>query len=675
MRKSLFAIGLLAATYSVQAQNVLVHVDDAATTYVSEGTLVYSGGGIQTRGAGIVDVHGNVMVDATPTDAFKTITTGGANKTDGGNIVLRLNTPGSYDSSTYGQLYINGISAGNLTGVVSKEYRTAKNGNGNYFQQMALPFAGKAYSTLSTELNKTFGTTRTLNNPGFVNNDLILSWNNASAVSDHVTNLANTTPNSPAYYMLGSRSNNLDLSTPPSTLPTIAPTPTGTVYTLNGAPVRSEDLTAVSLQNAGNVSFGTNGLGYNTYGEQYATYLQDQFSNTTGKFVGNFGKNIYQFGNPYFTNLDLSRIGYVESGGVTDGNAVSNIWGVKYTTGTVVSYAGGSNGGGGTYTTGAQVQTYTTLGVPVGDTGLIIKPMQTFVLKLRDNTAQTLNFSTLRRFNSTVRAANVDYNVNAAKSSANTTFGQKGTTNTVKQLGVIALDANGKEVGRTYYVVNPNFTTGHQTSSATTVQASATGGDVIGTFEEAPNGGYDNNNLNYWLYINEANEVNFLGKNIKLVNYNTNVVKSYKFEVKENGELVNNGVHQLSSGIGFYYKAANGNLQQAVQGGTTSAITTEADLYYGELTGVVLATNDTKSPSRTLVVYNPAIDNYIVRFDPNWKKADIEVYDMSGKLVISKKAVETSRDFVIELDKNIKNSYVVKVVSDKGDIVNTKILK
>ncbi len=76
-----------------------------------------------------------------------------------------------------------------------------------------------------------------------------------------------------------------------------------------------------------------------------------------------------------------------------------------------------------------------------------------------------------------------------------------------------------------------------------------------------------------------------------------------------------------------------------------------------------------------MVVYNPAIDNYIVRFDPNWKKADIEVYDMSGKLVISKKAVETSRDFVVELDKNIKNSYVVKVVSDKGDIVNTKILK
>lgn len=661
--------------YSVQAQNILVHIDDAATTYVSEGTLLYSGGGFQTRGSGIIDLHGNMMIEGASTDGFRTITTGGSNKTDGGNIVLRLNTPGSYATSTYGQLYINGISTGNLTGIVSKEYKTDKNGNGNYFQQIALPFAGKAYSTLSTELNKTFGTTRTLNNPGFINNDLILTWNNANAVSDHVTNLANTTPNSAAYYMLGSRSNNLDLSTPPSGLPTIAPTPTGSVYTLHGRPVRSEDLAAVSLQNAGNVSFGTNGLGYNAYGEQYTTYLQDQFSNTTGKFIGNFGKNIYQFGNPYFTNLDLSRIGYVENGSVTDGNAISNIWGVKYTSGTVVSYAGGSGGGGGTYTTGAQVQTYTLAGVPVGDTGLIIKPMQTFVLKLRDNTAQTLNFATLRRFSSTVRDANTDYNVNASKSAGNANFGQKGTLNTVKQLGVIALDANGKEVGRTYYVVNGSFTTGHQISSATTVQASATGGDVIGTFEEAPNGGYDSNNLNYWLYINEANEANFLGKNVKLVNYNTNLVKSYKFEIKENGELVNNGVHQLSAGKGFYYKAANGSLQQAVQGGTTSSITTEADLYYGEPSNIVLATDNTKSPSKTLVIYNPAIDNYIVRFDPNWKKADIEVYDMSGKLVISKKGVETSRDFVIELDKNIKNSYVVKVVSDKGDIVNTKILK
>lgn len=657
MRKSLFAIGLLAAINSVQAQDVLLHIDDTATTYVSEGTLLYAGGGLQTRGTGIIDVHGNVMVEGTSTAAFRTVTTAGGAKTDGGNIVLRLNNPGSFATSTYGQLYVNGVSAANLTGVVSKEYRTGRHGNGNYFQQIALPFAGKPYSTLSTELAKTFGTTR------FTQNE-ILTWNNTNAVSNHVTNLANTTPNAPAYYMLGSKNNNLDLSTPPATLATIAPTTTGSVFTLNGNPVRSEDLAAVPLQNGGNVSFGVNGNGINQYNEKYNTYLQDQLSMTTGYFVGDYGKNIYQFGNPFFTNLDLSRIGYIENtagGAVTDGNNISNIWGVKYTTGTISTYANGS-----TFTTGAQIQTFTTAGVPVGDTGLIIQPMQTFVLKLRDNSAQTLNFSTLRRFSNTVRAASTNYTVTAAKNT---------NTGTVKQLGIIALDQAGKEIGRTYYVVTPNSTTGHQTTSATTVQAAATGGDAIGTFEESLNGGYDYNNTNYWLYINEANEVNFKGKNVKLVTYSPAVVKSYKFEIKEDAEPIADGAHALSAGIGFYYKAANGTLQQAVQGAVIPVAGTEYDLYYGEPSNIVLATNDTKAPVRTLVVYNPAIDNYIVRFDPNWKKADIEVYDMSGKLVISKKNAETSKDFVIELDKNIKNSYVVKVVSSTGDVVNTKILK
>jgi len=657
MRKSLFAIGLLAAINSVQAQDVLLHIDDTATTYVSEGTLLYAGGGLQTRGTGIIDVHGNVMVEGTSTAAFRTVTTAGGAKTDGGNIVLRLNNPGNFATSTYGQLYVNGVSAANLTGVVSKEYRTGKHGNGNYFQQIALPFAGKPYSTLSTELAKTFGTTR------FTQNE-ILTWNNTNAVSNHVTNLANTTPNAPAYYMLGSKNNNLDLSTPPATLAAIAPTAAGSVFTLNGNPVRSEDLTAVSLQNGGNVSFGVNGNGINQYNEKYNSYLQDQLSMTTGYFLGDYGKNIYQFGNPFFTNLDLSRIGYVENtagGAVTDGNNISNIWGVKYTTGTVSTYANGS-----TFTTGAQIQTFTTGGVPVGDTGLIIQPMQTFVLKLRDNSAQTLNFSTLRRFSNTVRAASTNYTVTAAKNT---------NTGTVKQLGIIALDQAGKEIGRTYYVVTPNSTTGHQTTSATTVQAAATGGDAIGTFEESLNGGYDYNNTNYWLYINEANEVNFKGKNVKLVTYSPAVVKSYKFEIKENAEPIADGAHALSAGIGFYYKAANGTLQQAVQGAVIPVAGTEYDLYYGEPSNIVLATNDTKAPVRTLVVYNPAIDNYIVRFDPNWKKADIEVYDMSGKLVISKKNAETSKDFVIELDKNIKNSYVVKVVSSTGDVVNTKIFK
>lgn len=114
------------------------------------------------------------------------------------------------------------------------------------------------------------------------------------------------------------------------------------------------------------------------YNEKYNTYLDDSFEFTTTPWSGTFGKNFYQFGNPFLTNIDLSRIGYNESAGVTDGNAVSNIWGIEYNPGTVITLANGS-----TYATGSIVQTFDTNGIPVGDTGLIIKPMQTFKIKLR----------------------------------------------------------------------------------------------------------------------------------------------------------------------------------------------------------------------------------------------------------------------------------------------------
>lgn len=300
---------------------------------------------------------------------------------------------------------------------------------------------------------------------------------------------------------------------------------------------------------------------------------------------------------------------------------------------------------------------------------MMVRPMGTFVIKLNSDlgaSAQQLNFSNLRRFNYYTRATSTAYSVTANKNT---------NTGTVKQLGVIGLDINGNEVARTYYVVYPDGTTGHSVAQART-QVTLDTSDILGTYEESPTGGVDSNyQSQYWLYINEANEANFKGKNIRMKNFDLNTIKSYKFEILENASPVTNGVHTLSSGVGFYYKSQNGTVQPALQGAVIPVNGAEYDLYYGEPSNIVLATTETKSPSRTMVVYNPGIENYIVRFDPNWKKADIEVYDMSGKLVIAKKAVNTSTDFVIELDSKLKNSYVVKVVSDKGETVNTKILK
>lgn len=658
MRKSLFAIGLLAAVGSVQAQNILLHVDDAATTYVSKGTLVYTGGGLQMRGSGLVENHGNFMVNGSATDAIKTITTTGTDKAEGSataNFINKLNEPTAYANAnvnsstatptyTYGQLFISGIPQANITGIVDQEFRSIMHGS---YQQIGLPFYDKTASTLGNELGKTFINQR------YSQNEILWS-NNSNTVSTNFnvsSKLGVANPGS-TYYMLGG--SGLDVS--------------NTTRILKGRPL-TDIGTSVTLQNAASgVNFGAGGNNLNQYNEKYNSYVQDGFEIASGgtAWQGNFGRNIYNLANPFLTNLDLYNIAYNEPAAVGDGVNLSTIYGVRLQPGSVVTTSGGT---GSTNSAAYKFVTFNA-GVPTGDVDyLMVRPFGTFTIKLNNNTnADQLNFANLRRFNYYSRSGNTSYNVNAAKSTAK--------TSTVKQLGIVGLDANGNEVARTYYVVYPNGVTGHSSDSKTQVTANSS--SVIGTFEEAPTGGYDNNYTGqYWLYINEANENDFKGKNIKLVNYDLNRVKSYKFEVRENAELVSNGTHALSSGTGFYYKAPNGTVQQIKQGETVPASAAEYDVFYGEPNNVVLAIAKEKvaTPSRTVVVYNPQVTNYIVRFDPNWKKADIEVYDMSGKLVISKKAVNTSNDFVLELDNKVKSSYVVKVVSDKGETVNTKILK
>lgn len=660
MRKSLFAIGLLAISYSVQAQ-ILCHVDANANMYVSKGTLVYSGGGLQMKANGTIENHGNFMVSGTATDLVKTIDASNADKTEangGGNFVNKLNEPTAYASVntnnstatpvyTYGQLFITGIPQANITGIVDEEFRQVRQGD---YQQVGMPFYFKTPSTLGTELGKTFSTVRRSKND-------ILYWSNPNVQFAHLSPIngiykfGDAAPPY-AYWAIGGAA--LDVST--------------VTRIVKGRPV-SDVNQSVTLQNAGSaINFGAGGNNKNSFNEKYNTYVQDSFELVSGTaWAGNYGKNLYQFGNPFLTNLDLSKIAYTEPAATGDGINLSNIYGVRLDVSGVTSNQGGS------ISSGYKAITFNA-GVPTGDLDyMMIRPLGTFVIKLNNNNnTDVLNFSNLRRFNYYSRDANTNYNVNASRSAVNN------STGTVKQLGVIALDANGAEIGKTYYVVYPNGTTGHSADAKT--QYAASGTDVIGTFEESTNGGYDNNYTSkYWLYINEANENDFKGKNVMLGTYSNNI-KSFKFEIRENAELVSNGTHQLSSGTGFYYKAPNGTVTEAKQGDVIPATGTEYSLYYGApnaSTARNLAIDGAaiKPSSRTKVVYNPDVTNYIVRFDPDWKKADIEVYDMSGKLVISKKAVNTSTDFVIELNNSIKNSYVVKIVSDKGETVNTKILK
>ncbi|KUJ50392.1 T9SS type A sorting domain-containing protein [Chryseobacterium sp. JAH] len=658
MKKNLLAVGLLAIVGSVQAQTVLLHVDDTAKMYVSEGTLVYNGGGMQSRGNGVIDLHGNMMVVGNnSTDVVRTLATAGTpNPT---NVIVRLNQVATPVTSTYGQLYITGIPQNNITGSVDKEYAVTKHG---VYQQIGMPFNGKTFASLSTEMGGSLTENRWSNREVLKWSNTNLRWDGSIIPTSPITSATTpgitvnlNTPTVPtdrtAYYAVGT-----GLGMNPELL-----------HTLKGAPF------ADGLSNGGRVSlnpnlvtvnFGTLGNNLNIYQEKYNTYIFDTFDNTTPWSTSTtFGKYTYQFSNPYLTNLDLSFIGWVEPGATTDNNALTNIWGIVANPESVVYNPTAGTGSG--YASTQVVNFDPVSHKPLGNFNtLIINPLSTFKIKLRDNTAQTMDFDNLRRFSNTPRAEGTSYGVTAAKNAS-----------AIKQLGVLALDANGNQIGETYYVVAPHFGTGNFANpSLSSVQAMTNNSSIIQTFEETAAGGIDQNYAStYRLYINEANETNYLGKRIDMNVFGSNVA-SLKFEIRDDTNLIPTGTHMLSGGTGFYYTIGTGQAVQATQGAVIPVNSSNFGLYYGTPQNVVLNTNEVKPASRTLVTFNPNINNYIVRFDPEWKSASVEVFDTSGKLVISGKSIKTDSDFVIRLDSGIKAGYVVRVVGNDGTIVNTKIL-
>lgn len=672
MKKTLLSVGLLALAINAKGQ-FLSSVGDGAVMHIGKDALVYNGGGMKIVGSGLVQNHGNVMLVGSSTDKFSTVTTSNVDKAEGSTVVnfinkinetgayASVNTPANPSVYTYGQLYISGLTQGNITGIVDQEYRNVKHGD---YQQLGVPFFNKTFSTFSTELGKTFVNSRRTKNE-------MLVWNNPKAEFDDVDVNSKTTSDATRYYSFGSL--NLDTSSK--------------VYTIKGRPYAEENTPAVTLVNGGaSANFGNGGDNLNSYGGRYNSYLQDAFSVGFGEqpFTGNYGKNLYQFSNPFLTNLDLRNIAFTEPASTGDDNNLSNIYGIRLDV-SGVQY--NPNAGGGS--TSIKFVTFVGAGTPstpVGDVDyLIVRPMGTFVIKMKDNTmAQTLNFTKLRRFGYIPRSGSTNYTVSAAKitdpgtavmrtaASKKTT---SGTASSVKQLGVIGLDASGNEIARTYYVVYPNAVDGHPNTA--TAQVQSTVSELV-TFEEDPTaGGYDNNYLGYSLYINEANETSFQGKPIPLAIYNPNI-KKLKFEIRENAELLESPTSVLSSGISFYYKIDNGELITVTQGKEVAVSVpaggADASLYYGAPTEGTLSTGKVKIPSKTRVVFNPQIDNYLIKFDPVWKKANIVIYDMSGKIVKSYNNVNATSDFIIDLPKG-NMMYIVTAVADTGEKMNSKIIR
>ena len=646
MKRSILTLGMLALSFLTKAQtNDLTYVANGVEMTIAP-ELLYSvyNGKMTIVGTGKITNSGNVMIienPFNPNSGFRTLTTAGLDKTDGGNFILKM-----YDTNLsnlrYGQLYFE-ISTGapltNFTGIVDKEYK--ENHHGSY-QQIALPFRDKKLSELSVELLSSPNTFKfgAGNRANRYSGEAIMLYNNPYA---RFEDMASTSVSDPlGYYILGTRNFNASAA----------------VKTIKGKP---NPQTAVVVWSVGgllssDVVFGTNGTKQNYYRERYNTYIQDQWHMASGTaWTGDFGKNLYLFGNPFLTNLDLVN---ELPEWIAD---KSDIWGIRLEPLSVTTPSGAGTRSGGA----AKLVTYNMAGIPSGDVAEIIKPMQTFVLKFRNNKAQRLEFHNARRFAYSARPYQATPNVLA-----------RGAAGSVKQLGIIALDEHGNELGRTYYVVYPEAQTGKPATYSTQVAADSQ--NIIGTFEEKPAGGIDEELQNsYWLYINEANQSDFKGKEIPLKIY-SDKVRALKFEVRENAVEVPDSQEKFRNGQSFYISKGNdlvtvGHNKTIPVSGSDNSF----GLFYGKPSGYndVSAANVAR-PSATVIAFDEATKEYKIFFDPAWNTAKIEVYDLSGRLIYSKDKVDTrAGEFTLSLPSGNRATYVVKAVSETGSVFSQKIIK
>ena len=654
MKRNIITLGMLALGFLTKAQtNDLTYVANGAEMTITP-ELVYSlyNGKMTIVGTGKITNSGNVMImeDYNSNKAgFRTLTTAGANKTDGGNFILKMYND-NLSSLRYGQLYFGGFGISgqsNITGIVDKEYKDNHHGS---YQQISIPFHNKPLSELSAELLSPGDTFKfgAGNRANRYSGEAIMKYNNQYARFDDLASTDVSTSSASSYYILGTKKFNASAS----------------VKTVRGVPLPGlfyGDFIPAGGHLSSDVVFGTGGKNQNYYRERYNTYIQDQWHiasfGVASAWTGDFGKNMYMYGNPYLTNLDLIN----QLPQMTNGD----ILGLRLEPTSVTTTSSG-----GTQSSGAKQITYTPSGIdtsktPVGDVSAIIKPMQTFVLKFRNSNVHSIGFANGERFAYTARPYLATPSVLS-----------RGSAGSVKQLGVIALDEHGNELGRTYYVVYPEAQTGKPATYSTQVAAGSE--NIIGTFEEKPSGGIDEELQNsYWLYINEANQSDFKGKEIPLKIY-SDKVRALKFEVRENAVEVPDRQEKFRNGQSFYISKGN----DLVTVGHNKTIPVSASdnsfgLFYGKPSGYndVSAGNVAK-PSATVVAFDEATKEYKIFFDPAWNTAKIEVYDLSGRLIYSKDKVDTKAgEFTLSLPSGNRATYVVKAVSETGSVFSQKIIK
>ena len=676
MRKKLLVVSAIAIVAQHSAQTVLTYIDDGAKFYVSKGALVYSGGSLQLNSAveKTVENAGNIII-------VGNYTKGSASQaaSDGKEFVNIYN-----GLNDYGQTQILGGSVGTNARMTVQRPEAPALFDGDFFG-ISFPFNDNV-----TYLMRAFQNRSEADFKGDCGVDVkcgikrydqtLMKWNNSKLHHDAVVGTSNFAAGD--YYLLNLRTS-ANIQQVMTGIINYKGTPEPGEYSRNAKGV----IPSLSEAAFSNMSYNDWKVRINPYDETYDSYMGK--INSTSK---TYAKNVYRFGNPYTSNLDLTKVDgangwlrILNNGGnrslkeATTDQYIKDFQVTKRTpTYDIVwnPYNGSSNVAADYYS--AKFNGTDWVGNPEA---LIIRPTETF----------NLNFTLI---NPTALGGTRIVDTRVVFNDAHKTFAYPASgTTTIPGTSKIA--PNGEKAGDSFtlpimksprtdaelaanargfnqveifllkdnqFISQPIYLVGFnntQTKSLDELKAEG--------FEKSDNEAFVG--LDQEVFY-EFNTIKSVGKPI---NVDLGIIeKDSKYELRFNlfeGDFFNK-VKDLRNGI-FYI--VDNNTGKASPISSTTSYNFVADnkefkdrftFYWKEVpTNRITSNSNTTSLHSTTMLYKDGAIHKI-KFEENKKEANIKLYNMAGQLINTFNNVSASTDYTLELPE--KGAYIISVQYKDG---------
>lgn len=410
----------------------------------------------------------------------------------------------------------------------------------------------------------------------------------------------------------------------------------------------------------------------NPVNEKYNSYIGESMTSIDNGESTTYGKNLINFGNPFTHNLDFAAL-YV--GGVSKALLDNTIAVQKMGDQVKWSFGEGNLSPKTTvYATPTSIQKKQWAG---DKEALLLRPFEVLTIKLDSAIQQPdeLKMSFLDG------QGNWETGYKTFKHSISAVLNQSrlGSENQEKasidgsgfyQLG-LQLTADDNSVQNHAYLLAIDQDVTGKNASFELDYASFGTNSGIWLFQETEDGEYESGS---YKFINAFNVNDYVGKPLHVMFYKSpeNLTNNFTFSVNLAEQTTfNDNLDEFSNGNKFFFVDKKEEKAYEINGGFKYSFTAENSeedrfvIYWNELPDGVLGNNDIAVDRNKTHVYSTSARENYIRFAKNNLKADIQIFDLHGRLVSEKQNVNTAQDFRIS-NNLLSTVYFIKINYNDG---------